>query len=161
MDNVFSWSMTDESQLNEINQSFSERAQDFISCVFYIWKREKRSCCHASWYHSLAIDLSLFPSCAISGVRETPEMNSHSESPWLCCHSQNWSAGIEALRPETLGTAWILGWRQKLPWAGPLQMQFLALRIQAFYLTGSFWSLEHKYSSPESRSVYGYYLWWT
>lgn len=103
--------MTEESQLNEIKQSFSERAQDFISCVFYIWEREKRSCCHASWYHSLAIDLSLFPSCAIYRVKETPEMNYHSESPWLCCHSPNWSAGIEVLRPQTL-------WAQPGSWEG-------------------------------------------
>lgn len=90
---------------------------------------------------SLAIDLSLFPRCAISGIKETPEMNH------IGCAATA-QTGVLELR-NFLGS-WILGGRQKLPQAGPHQIQFLAIRIQAFHLMGSVSSLEHKYSSPES-----------
>lgn len=131
--------------------------------VYFTFEREKRSCCHVSWYHSLAIDLSLFPSCAIYGIKEAPEMNYHTESPWLCCHSPNSSAGIEVLRPETLWTqpgSWE-GNRNYPRWPSSGTILGTSLRIQAFSLTGSVSSLEHKYSSPESRPVYECYSWCT
>lgn len=120
---------------------FSERAQGFISCVFYIWNREKRSCCCASCYQFGHWPFFIPQVCYFWYQRD-----SRNEPHWLCCHSPNWSAGIEKL-PGILDP----GRETKTsPQAGPHQIQFLAIRIQAFHLMGSVSSLEHKYSSPES-----------
>lgn len=147
--------MTGESQLNEIEQSFSERAQVFISCVFCIWEREKRSCCHASWYHSLAIDLSLFPRCAIYGVEETSEMNTTVSHLGCAATTQTAVLELRFSDQQLSGHSLDPGTETETTLGRPPSDTILgtSLRIQTFYLTGSVSTLEHKYSSPESGSV--------
>lgn len=87
--------------------------------------------------------------CHIWSRNELPQWVTLAVLPQLKLECRNW--GLD----QKLSGHW--EWDRNYP----LQMQFLTLRIQASCLTGSVSSLEHRYSSPESRSAYGCYLWWT
>lgn len=88
-DNAFSWFMTDKSQLSEIILWKSPTL--YFMCILHLKQREK--------ILLLCILLSVcrWPFFIPQLCHFWYQRDSRNEPHWLCCHSPNWSAGIEKL----------------------------------------------------------------